>query len=1547
MTRSPTALLALQEISYALDIPINSIDVQKDLLSNGANSITLVRLHYALKTIGIHMKLETMVSEVTIEQLLGHLAQRSTTSVSPCNRFFKRKAVAKVESPSKRNTAGVKPEITNTSILKYNLRYPMTEIQLTLLQSSLENPGSNIISYHETHLPRDVPTLRAAWAKVLQLEPLLNSSYILEGSKAYIVERNHNSIDWEEVIVADTKSYNREINKQDKETPIFGHCFRVVTLAPHNGNTGRSRIIWRVHHGLIDGYSHLLLLSRLEKALLGAALGPTAPFFQFAENLRKLQNDSAASGMTYWAKRHVEHDRPASRLLLPTPAKSLALRGECNIFERSLDHSILATSCKKIGITFPTLYYAAWALTMARFTDSSDVLFGTVFNGRSLPIAGSNSVIGPTINTLPVHIRIDSSLTVAQYLRDVFRDILELNSMQWTIPNHGFSRNFQTALNIQNTPHFVRRSLLPIETPFSTIRSDVPLQVEIVRGTTDLIRFHYQLEHFNQCQIETISEVFTSAITIVLKPDATVGSCLTSIVDSTHRNTLSCWGNWNSIHTRTASFKDDLVTLFQRTASQYPSAIAIQKGSQTMSYKELDLKSSSVARAISANVEVGDVVCVHADRSFNWIIAIYGVLKAGAIYCPLVDTLSASIRDSNFLASGAKVFVAGKKIETRHKPAFSGKTITVEDILLGEYAGGIVQKNVSAGPHPDRGAYLCFTSGSTGKPKGVLCHHRGLVAFQRDFDVRLQARPGWKIAQVMSAAFDGSIHEIFSTFSYGATLLLGGSKGINHLMGADAAILTPSVARALDVQSLPSLKTVYFVGEAVTQDLCDSWASEKTVFNMYGPTEATCGATIKRLHQNHLVSLGAPNPSTRIYVLDSAQRLAPLGVIGEIYLAGVQVASGYVANRKDTETRFLFDSVNPQFDERMYKTGDKAYWNEGGELVLLGRSDRQVKLRGFRIDLDGLEVQFLDAQEKGMDVSQVAIVVNDGDLVAYVQPESADVNKLRQSLRTRLAHYAMPRWIVPIDSFPMTSAGKRDYKKLESSAQYLRVQSDIDIITENVTLLEDLIISILRETLILPDDVLIPPTSNFIDLGANSVSLLSLSHHISKALCRKVPLQSVMQSSTPQDLAWTLSISELDAAGNEPESDGLMLGEENVSPIEADWWYKYKSHHDTSAFSVSFACKLGAEVDVPRLMKAWDRVLSQHRILRCNYRSEPDGRIVRTYANNPPKTCFRELFDLDTEMHVPFNLEKGNLIRVICSPKTMLVVISHILCDLTTLDNLLNQVARIYAFRDPQYSNMTYSQTRWNKSITCAQRAFWTTCFDNIRPFSFRQNDIPTRSTWVGDSHLVRIPNLTFSRMKKYTAIQKATMHQLALAAVSLALQPDQRDKDIVIGAPYLNRNPESEMGTIGLFLQPLPIRIKYSGKTTSSSDTSSYIRAVQLASRDAVSHALPFHQLLSILDDKFDTPKSQLLDFMVTFHDAGDMPKLDVPGVEPINTWTRGAKFKLMAEFTAMRDGSLMLRLEYSTECFTKAEAEIVGNRIVASLEGLITKGTLEEIRQ
>lgn len=1515
----------LQGISDALCKPLNALNLNASFLDNGGDSLSLLKLHRELRRNDILLSAGFIFSTATLAEILSLAAEKVVADASTARQTSKRKLVANMGIPiqeKRTRTAGNFNTLGASRETDSPLSYPMTEMQFTLLRGSLRNPAMNLIYYYETHHPRNVPLLRAAWKYVTEAEPLLRCTYKMFESSAHLVEQNNSVFDWKEIMVSDNESFLKMVEKKDLDENFFKSSFRVVTLPETAKQRGKSRVIWRVHHCLVDGYSHNLLRSKIKTILHGGKVSPGIRFAPFVAGLHALQTTSRANGEAFWKSRHARCPQSVSSLPFPTITTSSTGTGDTNaIFELQVDSEILSKRCKDLGFTLPTLYHSAWALTLARYTGSREICFGTVLCGRGLPIQGIEALVGPTINTLPLHVQLQDAETFMDLMSQIFESLTALALHQWTTPEQGFSRDFHTALNIQVDAKTDSDLDAPqLDKSCSTISSEIPLQIEALEGGR--LRLHYNTGVLGHKQVERIGQTFEAILLIPWNSTSPLEAYWSSNFEAAQRGDLSNLGNWEAPSTRTGSVKDDLVSLFCQAAYSNPSAIAVQKGAIGLTYSELHVQSNRIARHLSHLTESGSVVCVHADASLNWIIAIYGVLKAGCVYCPFGEDIPREMRLQNFATSGAKIFLATSEASKAKRPKNCSVCFSIEG-LLQQLIYDPDPEVLHQKPDPSADAYLCFTSGSTGRPKGVICQHRGLVAFQSEFTVRLCTRPGWKVAQFMSPAFDGSIHEIFSALSYGATLLLKDfANPLGHLQQADAAILTPSVARILDPADFPELQAVYLVGEAVTQDVLEAW-SVKTLYNMYGPTEATCGATIKKLLPNEQITLGAPNRSTRVYILDKQDQLSPRGVIGEIFLAGVQVSSGYLNRPDETAKRFLLDTIIPSTHECMYRTGDRGYWNDNGELVFLGRSDRQVKLRGFRIDMDDLEVRMLKASTEA---SSTAVTLDQDELVVAVIPSSLDLAKFYSEIATQVPSYAMPRRISAMDEFPMTSAGKLDYKIM---GQTTKPWATFAQTSTNFTPMLSMVISSIEEVLGASLDNKIGPESDFVDLGATSMSLLRLSQRLSKVLARKVSVRDLLHHRTPQQLANRFV--NFDDIHLRKEAD--ILGESRVTPIEADWWTKYQANGETSAFNVNFVSTLDTTVDTQQLAKAWNTVLARHRILCCRYAHGENATIFRLYNEKPLTARLMKSFDIDLEVNTPFDLQEGSLVRVVISPSFMSVVISHIICDLTALNVLLREVADVYQGHELGPVKKQFSQVSVAAEPSAAHSAFWVDYLKDARaPASIQCAS--QKKSWAGTSHTVTISERLYARIVRFTATQRITMHQMALAAVAIALRRDDEvDIDVVIGAPYLNRNSEEDQDVVGLFLEPLPIRIKGSAFGTKKAQ-GDFLRAVQDASRSALSHAIPFNQLLSCLGLTPNYPNHPIFDVVVTFHETDRMPSFPVAGTKSVELWPQGAKFALLAEFSETRAGKLVLRLEYSTECFTESAMVIMGQKIERSLE-------------
>ncbi|PVI02653.1 nonribosomal peptide synthase GliP-like protein [Periconia macrospinosa] len=1547
----------LNEISIALNTSLSFLDLKANFLQNGGDSLASIQLQAAFRRYGVLVAFEDIFVAKTLLDLAESLTAKAK-SMCRCVESMKRRnslkrpfsAIGVSNIPNKQRHRSVCELLPSTNALFATIntlfytqseseeikegqdevdKFPMTEMQLALVHSTIKNPSRNVISHFETHRTELLPLVKQTWMRVISTEPIFRMKFEIDESGGSMCRGTKTPFNWNETFVPDEAALKEALDRPESFDSLAGTRFDAFICH------GKIVLMWRVHHAYIDGVSFTLLKERFDCLLAGEPTKPAPSFAAFASQLQSLQKNANKTTSAFWDRKRTQVPSPATRPLFPPLQNAAQASNESALGSLAViyDSKKLIKYCRRVGVTMASLYYAAWGMVLSRFADSGNVSFGVVLSGRTLPIEGAECVIGSTINTLPFQISIDLSSTVKKYTRYVFESLLELTSYEWSTPGHGFSRDFESAVNVQLASTSTRSS--EIESKVST---NIPIHIEVESGH---IRICYDTTSFSRSNIEQLRVSYSAALEAVTNPDLIIEDALDGLIGRSQRAELARMGNWGSFSTRIESVQDDLVSLFARAAEVNPSEVAIEHYTGNMTYAQLHERSSLAAGHLSQFIVPGDIVCVHADGTPNWVVAIYAVLKAGATYCPFAPELPETVRATNYETSKAKLFLTGNIAAKKTKPTPAKNCLSIEDLLqqdcVATFRPGV--------PSPHSNAYLCFTSGSTGKPKGVLCKHLGLVAFQRTFNVRLCAQPGWKISQFMSPGFDGSIHEIFSALSYGATLVLKDpSQPFSHLKAADAAILTPSVAKSLSPCDLPNLKALYLVGEAVPQHVCDIWAQKARVFNMYGPTEATCGATIKELKFQEPVTLGTPNPSTRIYILDSQRRLAPPGVVGEVYLAGIQVAVGYVGLQDITAQRFLPDTVNAQYvSEKMYKTGDRAFWTHSGELALLGRSDREIKLRGFRIDLDDLEIRMARADRN---CTAAAVTLQNDYIVAMVQPAHINLVNLREKLLHNIPAYALPRHILAVESFPTTPVGKLDYKAI-ANTEFAEPRVIIE-----ATETQEVIISALRSLLHAPSSDVYDPDTSFSELGLDSILQLFLSHRLSRSLKRRVPLRMLLESSTIRQLVHTIDSFQ----ARQETMDDTALGDTGVSPIEREWWQKYEKTSDTSSFNVTYACKLPEFHSHTQLANAWNTVLSQHRILRCKYQNSPSTGLLRTYSREPPKVRQIERLDIITESNTPFDIANDDLVRVIISPTEMLVVISHIICDLTTLQILLREVFDLYQGKTTGSPVKTYAQTSWSLPAPPTHLSFWSEWLADSPVNQLSHYTSTTRKTLAGTSHFRTVPTATYKKMISFGATNKISMHQMALSAVALALQYDKDTCDIVIGAPYLNRNSEEDQDVVGLFLEPFPIRIQYPQPRNShliqsllqpETSQDDFVHAVKRCSRVALSYVIPFDQLLSHLSVQSNSLDHRFFDVMVTFHDVSHEIRFPIEGVEFIPTATEGAKFKLMAEFTARTNSALSLRLEYSKECFSSQDISIMSRMILMALEEVATGNSYEAIVQ
>ncbi|CAI6288118.1 unnamed protein product [Periconia digitata] len=1492
--------IVFEGLQFVLNIGAEDIDGSQSFITLGGDSLAAVRL----ATYCTERHLSVTVRDILRSSRIHDLGENTT---SHCSKDPKSSILA--------SAFRSEPIQNEASVGLLQDEEALTETQLAFIHENEVSPGSNIIRFSETYPASALPSVRQAWNHVIDQEAVFHTP----GTSCRDGNSHHQ---WTEVKVDSEQDYRTQLIKAN-QTRTRLSCFKAVTLEKSQSADSISTVVWCVHHAFIDGYSARLLHQKMIDVANGHITSPGPSFWAVASELKELKLARRTATREYWTSQYAMFHSAAWEIDFPSPRlpSEIDAHGESTL-TFDFPHDRIAGFSAAIGVTPAAFYCSAWGLALSKLMNNDQVAFGIVFSGRDLPVANIHETIGPCINTLPLFISSAKSdaLDSPAYIQSVFRTLSEYSDFQLAQPGDGITRQYSSVLAFQYDmsskdcdPSY---DIRPIGQSSFTMESDIPISVIILDNGAIQVRFNQA--RYNTGEMEILGKLFQNAMEVLLECKSSLLVCLDQLISTTEKAQILHTSNCNTMSTfgKNASKEDDIVTLFEKTCDRFPESIAAVRGKQAVSYHTLNCAASSVARALG-HIRPGEAVCVIADRSINWLVAAFGILKARGVYVPLDPKVPSNVRNENFERCRARTFVATTHQTISSSPQGASERLVVEDITGAPQQQEHEQRNSNrAHPFPEDAAYICFTSGSTGKPKAVQCTHRGLAAFLASEEIRLHAKHGTHIAQTMSPVFDGSILEIFSALCYGATIHLpeeNAEHPFEHVKECDVALFTPSVGKVLDPQDYNNLKHVYMVGEPVPQSVCDKWANNKSLYNMYGPTESTCGATLKRLSYGEKVSIGYPNPSSRVYVLDRNKQLMPAGTIGEIYTAGVQVSQGYLGQPKETARKFSADSVLLEPTEMMYQTGDLGHWDVvTQELHCKGRMDRQIKLRGFRLDLQDLEVRIARAIPES---TNVAVYRKEDILIAVLQPASLDVTSVRARILKEVPGYATPRRIIIVDDFPLTAAGKLDYKALET----MKPDDVADPATHTLKGTEQSIAQSWREVLQLGPETDISSDTDFLALGGHSLLQIKLANMLSRKFNRHISMKTIIENSRIQSLSVAI-----DAIADTREAfnavNGSPLGPHGVSPIERDWLAKYEARLGTSAFNVSHVYELNAAaVDYSRLCDSWDKVLARHKILRSRFISHAGG--VRIYQDHAPRTEFVKGLDARKLINHEFELELECPVRITVSPRYLVICISHIICDLTTLRSLLDEFSAFYYGFSPPAPKQQYDNTYWARKTDDTIRDFWRGYLPRTHEPSTLMTG-RTRHTFHGTSYVrVLVPSsqrILASLLETYNL----THHQVSLAIVSLALG-SVFTSDIVYGGPFMCRSEDDE-NTIGLFLQPLPICIPQTPKDT---PVHQFLASLRASSQSALANAIPWDAILGCLAHSSSPQATSnttypLPEVMVTFHDEREhrRNRLGLEGFDELNTWSEGAKFPLMFEFT-LTEELLMLRVEYSDEMFTREE--------------------------
>ena len=904
------------------------------------------------------------------------------------------------------------------------------------------------------------------------------------------------------------------------------------------------------HHILFDGWSIPVLLRDLLTWYSdpGTALEPACSYRIFLEWLAR--QDRSLSRQVWRAAL----DGYAPTFLAPQGAHHRRLTALPMDYSLDLDEAetrVLATIAAATGVTMNTVLQCAWGLLLGRLTAAADVVFGATVSGRPAQLPGVESMVGLFINTVPVRMRLDPAEPGRALLARIQGEQADLAAHHYL----GLS-DIQTAAGAE--AHGLFDTLLVFESyPFdpddirdtaatlggvaitrleSCDATHYPLTLIARPGNNLRISASWNRDVFDPNMIRSILDHLHRVLTAVATdPDAPVGE-IDILRPDERRLVLTRW-NETTHHLDGSS---TLASLFDRAAAEYADATALVTQHQQLSYGEFAARVYRLARyLISVGVGPETLVGLGMRRSIDLVTAMYAVVATGAGYVPL-DPDHPVARNEHIIGIARPRFVLTTRADG-FAPSTAVPMVATDELNLSGYSEAPIrdaERDTSL--RPGNIAYVIFTSGSRGSPKGVAISHAAIVNqlmwMQSEF--RLVASDAY--LQKMAATFDGSLWGYFLPLQVGARLVLATSSGhrdpeyLAQTIAEQGITLTdfvPSMlavfaahlgaagppGRAPGADRIRSLRAIFVGGETLPQETVVAFAkhSDARVQNLYGPTEAAVSITSCRADPavaHGTAPIGTPVWNSRVYLLDDQLRPVPDEVVGELYLAGVQLAQCYIGQRGLTASRFIANPFgSPR--ERLYRTGDLARRRRDGELCFVSRNDSQVKLRGQRIELGEIESALL-AQDG---VSQAVVVVTtrgeNDQMVGYVvaaQGHSPSGEWLRAGLAKRLPYVMVPSAIVVLDVLPLNANGKVDRVALPDPAV------DATELRTPSTLTEEMVAATFAEVLGVSR---VGADSDFFSLGGNSLSAARVTTRLGAAMNTIIPVRLLFLARTVAELA--------------------------------------------------------------------------------------------------------------------------------------------------------------------------------------------------------------------------------------------------------------------------------------------------------------------------------------------------------------------------------------------------------------------------------------------
>ncbi|MGL4346221.1 MAG: amino acid adenylation domain-containing protein [Cellulosilyticaceae bacterium] len=1513
---------------------VHQIGIDDDFFELGGHSLKAARLVYRIKEeldVDIPM---TKIFEMTTIRVLAQWIQTQGMSTSESETCFIEAAKEKAYYP--------------VSAAQYRM--------YVLQQLNHEMTTYNMPSVVEIRGEFELDKVNAVFREIIERHEALRTSFhMVEGE---VMQKIH-EVETLELTVSYSQQEG-EITQQQIQTfikPFDLTCAPLIRVGVIQTDKNHYTLMMDMHHIVSDGHTVEMITNEFVKLYCKQQLNPVKRQYKdFSEwQLKQFEEGILEKEKNYWGK-VFEEEVPT--LTLPYDYTRPSVQSfEGDQVDFTINQMLLEKLelvANETGTTLYMVLLATYQMLLSKYSGQEDLVVGTPVTGRTT--AQMEEIAGMFVNTLALRQRMGGEMTYRELLMAVKETVLDAMAHQ-SVPFDQVVDRVEKYRDASHNPLFDTMLVFQNYDMQETTGMGVifsPRQIKANTAKVDLALNAVRKADSIACALEYCTKLFKERTVYQIARHYL--ALLEQIAENAQKQIkdyqmmsseeIHLLNEWN--HTTHQAGEESVIGQIERQAVSNPVAPAISCKGQTLSFEMLNAKANTIAdRLINEGIQKQDIVGIMMENSVEMVIALLGILKAGAAFMPIHPTMNLDRVLFMIEDSGMKILLkdVGNTVE-------ACQTIIVprQEEIDNTY------ENKNRVTCSQDLAYVIYTSGTTGKPKGVMISQNSFAnivqwhAKDYGFSTKRCAM------QTLGSAFDGFILTFFSALTSGAHMVLPATgentdmkrlSDLIHTYGVDHITMVPVLLEefleAISEETAKQIKSVTVGGDALTSriiELGEIKNPQMEIVNEYGPTECTIIATRKRSPNKDYVTIGSPIANNQIYILDKYQNLVPQGVNGEIYIGGAGLAKGYLNRPELTREKFVENPFEP--GSKMYRTGDIGKWDENGEIVFGGRIDYQVKIRGYRIELGEIETHLL--QIPGISQGVVVDKVDEAGtryLCAYVVCEEAlTTTQIKEKLKEMLPDYMIPSYFVKLDHMPVNTNGKIDRKALPEVEGMIDTGS-VYVPAQNAT--EEKLVAIWQSILGIQK---IGIEDQFFDLGGHSLKAAKLIAQIQSTFSVEITLKDVFANTTIKlqaDLiqqAKTCGYTAIEKAPIMPYYP-LSTAQERL--------YVFNQIDGGVAYNLPSVLKITGKIDTVRFEHVLEELVERHSQLRVSFHlidGQPMQKIhEKVQIDFDQVTCEKDQVETYIQSFVkPFDFEKPSLIRFLLihtqeDTHYFVYDMHHIVADGVTAMLLAKEFMACYGNQtldvvETHYEDYVLWQ-RENVQEAKNQEAYWMeTLSGNITPLDLPTDFVrPAVQDYKGANISYELDLELVQKIKNAATTQGVTPYMLCLAAYNILLYKYTGQDDILVGTPVAGRSRVEFENIAGMFVNTVVLR----NYPVGTKCVAEFIQEVKGNTLSAFDHqAYQFETLLQKLNLKRDVSRSPLFDTMFAYQNMG-MPGQDVEGLhfEQYPLESHVSKFDLT--FTMIEAEQMIgLNVEYATSLYEGATIERMIGHYVSLLEAI-----------